>query len=196
MPRQRKMMVSGDHIGLFHKGPPWCVLWDTTARTEGEWSAADAKSEATALERAAHFLRLGFAVHAIKDPSGIVVMDASAIVDRLAPTPDEPAPPADERPSGTSERPSAEQSGRQLLRKFVDGYKATPGRMLAAVSLGALLSEQGMRPPEFARAVKYAKSHDWLIVADGTLTLTQEGYAIARTLPRELGHVPGTVQRL
>ena len=196
MPRHRKMMVSGDHIGPLDKGPPWCVLWDTTARTEGGWSTADAQSEATALERAAHFLRLGFAVHAIKDPSGIVVMDASAIVDRLHPTADEPAPPAHEWPSGTPGRPSAEQSGRQLLRGFVDGYKATPGRMLAAVSLGALLLEQGMRPPEFARAVRYAKSHDWLIVADGTLTLTPVGYTIARAWPRELSPVPGTVESL
>jgi hypothetical protein len=196
MPRQRKMMVSGDHIGPFDKGPPWCVLWDTTARTEGEWSIADAQSEATALERAAHFLRLGFAVHAIKDPSGIVIMDASAIVDRLAPTAGEPVPPAPQRPSGTPERPSAEQSGRQLLRKFVDAYKAMPGRMLAAVSLGALLLEQGMRPPEFERAVRYAKSHDWLIVADGTLTLTPVGYAIARTWPHERSHVPGAVESL
>jgi hypothetical protein len=196
MPRHRKMMVSGDHIGPFDKGPPWCVLWDTTARTEGEWSIADAQSEATALERAAHFLRLGFAVHAIKDPSGIVVMDASAIVDRLHPTADEPVPPAHQRLSDTPERPSAEQSGRQLLRTFVDGYKATPGRMLAAVSLSALLLEHGMRPPEFERAVRYAKSHDWLIVADGTLTLTPVGYAIARARPHEPGHVPGAVESL
>jgi hypothetical protein len=184
------MMVSGDHIGPLDKGPPWCVLWDTTTRTEGEWSTADAPSEATALERAAHFLRLGFAVHAIKDPSGIMVMDASAIVDRLAPTAYEPAPPAHERPRGTPVRPSAEQSSHQVLCKFVDRYNATPGRMLAAVSLGALLSEQGMRPPEFERAVRYAKSHDWLIVAEGTLTLTEMGYAIARAQPRALNHGP------
>ena len=196
MPRQRKIMVSGDHIGPLDTGPSWSVLWDTTAHTEGEWSTADAPSEATALERAAHFLRLGFAVHAIRDPAGTVVMDASAIIDRLGPTADEPTPPAQERLSGTPEQPSAEQSGRQLLGSIVDHYKATSGRMLAAASLGELLLKQGMRPSEFERAVSYAKTHDWLIVADGTLTLTQMGYAIATARQRALSDAPGAGESL
>lgn len=196
MPRQRKIMVSGDHIGPRDAGPSWSVLWDTTAHTEGEWSTADAQSEATALERAAHFLKLGFAVHAIKDPAGIVIMDASAIIDRLGATADGPAPPTQERLSGTPEQPSAEQSGRQLLGSFVDHYKATSGRMLAAASLGALLLKQGMRPSEFEQAVSYAKTHDWLIVADGTLTLTRMGYAIATARQRTLNHASGAVESL
>jgi hypothetical protein len=196
MPRQRKIMVSGDHIGRLDEGRSWSVLWDTTARTEGEWSTADAQSEATALERAAHFLKLGFAVHAIRDPAGIVVMDASAIIERLVPAADEPGPLAHERLRDTPEQPSAEQSGRQLLGGFVDHYKATSGRMLAAASLGALLLEQGMRPSEFERAVSYAKTHDWLIVADGTLTLTRMGYAIATAWQRALSHAPGAIESL
>ena len=197
MPRQRKIMVSGDHIGPLEAGPSWSVLWDTTARTEGEWSTADAKSEAAALERAAHFLKLGFTVHAIKDPAGTVVMDASAIIDRLRPTEDEPAPPAQQRPPhGAPEQPSAEQSGRQLLGRFLDHYKATSGRVLAAASLGELLMQQGMRPSEFERAVSYAKTQDWLIVADGTLTLTRTGYAIATAGQRPLGHAPRAAEGL
>ncbi len=174
MATHRKMMVSGGHLEPLDKGPPWTVLWDTTTRPEGEWSTAGARSEATALERAAHFLKLGFAVHAIKDPSGAVVMDATAIVDRLTPAVAEPQSPLPE-PS------NVEQSARQLLRGFLEGYGATPGRMLAATSLRALLSDQGMRPAEFERAVTYARDHGWLIVADGTLTLRQPGYEIGVT---------------
>ena len=80
---RKKMIVSGDHIEP-DSGPCWSILWDTTLRAEGRWSTAEAKNEAAALERAAHFLKLGFAVHAINDPSGAMVMDAPAIVDRLS----------------------------------------------------------------------------------------------------------------
>lgn len=186
MARHRKMMVSGDHLEPLDKGPPWTVHWDTTTRPEGEWSSADARSEATALERAAHFLKLGFPVHAIKDPSGAVVMDATAIVDRLTPAVAESQSPPPE-PS------SAEQSCRQVLRSFLEGYGAGPGRMLAATPLGALLSNQGMRPAEFERALTYAMRHDWLIVADGTLTLTQLGYEIATASRYPLSRPSGAI---
>src|SRR5579859_1873892 len=185
MATRRKIMVSGDHLEPFYKGPPWAVLWDTRSRPEGEWSTAGAPSEATALERAAHFLKLGFAVHAIRDPSGAVVMDATAIVDRLTPA-------AMTEPRSPSPEPSSvEQSGRQLLRGFLEGYGARPGRMLAATSLRALLGDQGMRPAEFERAITYAMRHDWLIIADGTLTLTQLGSDVAATSPYPLSRPSG-----
>ncbi len=85
----KKMLVSGDHIAS-DTGLRWSVLWDTAGRPEGRWSAAEAKTETEALERAAHFRRLGFAVHAINDPSGVMVMDSAAIEARLHPRTEEP----------------------------------------------------------------------------------------------------------
>ena len=65
--------------------------------------------------------------------------------------------------------------------------------MLAATSLRALLSDQGMRPAEFERAVTYAMRHDWLIVADGTLTLTQQGYETAAARQHPLNRFSGAM---
>lgn len=171
----RKMVVHGDHLEAPESGPPWIVLWDTTARPEGQWSTVRTQSEAAALERAGHFVKLGFIVHAIKDPSGQVVMDAAAIAGRFAPTPN-----VAERAVPGAAAPSVEHSARDILRGFVEDWQATPGRMLAAPTVFALLSPQGVSPAEFDRAVSYAKDHGWLGVADGTLTLTQAGYAAAR----------------
>jgi len=105
----RKMFVSGDHLNP-DTGPPWSVLWDTTARSDGHWSIARTPSETSALERAAHFLELGFVVHAIKDPAGSIVMDRQSLASRFA---------ADhERPSSVPPRrslPSAESSAVNIL---------------------------------------------------------------------------------
>jgi hypothetical protein len=166
------------------KGPPWTVLWDTTARADGHWSMVHAPSEAAALDRAAHFVKLGFVVHAIENPSGIVVMDADDIARRFGPIRGAP-PPAPEH-----ETRSAEQSARDILRGFVEDHRAMPGRMLTASILRALPSQQGASPAEFERAVSCAREHRWLGVADGMLTLTQAGYAEAiacaqRTHPAE-----------
>jgi hypothetical protein len=61
-------------------GTGWSVLWEIRqAPDDGPWSAMDAGSEIEALERAQHFLKLGFWVHAIKDPLGAVVMNQQAI---------------------------------------------------------------------------------------------------------------------
>lgn len=169
----RKMIVHGDHLEAADSGSPWTVLWDTVVRADGRWSTVRAQTEAAALERAAHFVKLGFVVHAIKNPSGAVVMDARAIDARFAPQ-DAPSRAGSDRPV-----PSAEQSARDILRGFVDDHQAMPGRMLAAATLHALLSPHGVSQAEFARAVSYAKDHGWLSVGDGILTLTQAGYAAA-----------------
>jgi hypothetical protein len=174
----RQIVVRGDHVGAPETGPPWTVLWDTTRRTDGHWSTAHAKSEAEALERAAHFVRLGFVVHAIKNPSGAVVMNAEDIAGRFGPTRATPPRPAPEGEVRRAAR-SAEQSARDILRGFVEDHRATPGRMLAAAALQALPAQQGVSPAEFERAVGYAKDHGWLGVADGMLTLTQRGYTEA-----------------
>lgn len=79
----RKMIVNADHLHS-ESGPPWTVLWNTKAHADGEWNTARVQGEGGALERAAHFLKLGFFVHAIKDSAGIVVMDAEAVATRFA----------------------------------------------------------------------------------------------------------------
>jgi hypothetical protein len=177
----RQIVVRGDHVGVPETGAPWTVLWDTTRRTDGQWSTAHAKSEAEALERAAHFVRLGFVVHAIKNPSGTVVMNAEDVAGRFGPTraPPRPAPEGEIQDEVRREARSDEQSARGILRSFVEDHRATPGRVLATAALQALPAQQGMSPAEFERAVRYAKDHGWLGVADGMLTLTQRGYAEA-----------------
>jgi hypothetical protein len=171
----RKMVVHGDHLIATDTGPPWTVLWDTSARSEGEWSTVRTQTEAAALERAAHFVKLGFIVHAIRDPSGSVVMDAASIAGRFGPASE--APPR--LPPDARIAPSAEQSAHDILRGFVEGHQAMPGRMLAAATLHTRLLPQAVSTGEFDRAVSFAKDHGWLSVADGILTLTQAGYQVA-----------------
>jgi hypothetical protein len=126
------------------------------------------------MERAAHFVKLGFIVHAIKDPSGTIVMNAGEIARRFARN--ERRPPG----GGSFASPqTAEQSARDILRGFVDDYKAAPGRMLAAATLHALLSPHGITRLQFDQAVGFAKEHGWLNVSDGVLTLTPAGHAAA-----------------
>lgn len=173
----RQIVVRGDHVGGPETGAPWIVLWDTTRRADGRWSTAHARSEAEALERAAHFVRLRFAVHAIKNPFGVVVMNAEDVAARFGPT---RAPPTPAHESEVQrEAGCAEQSARDILRGLVEDHRATPSHMLVAAALQALPTQQGMSPAEFERAVHYAKDHGWLGVTDGMWTLTQRGYAEA-----------------
>ena len=170
----RKMIVHGDHLEASESGPPWTVLWDTAPRQDEAWSTVRTQSEASALERAAHFVKLGFVVHAIKDPSGAVAMNAAEIRTRCG-APREPRP--SRAPDGTA--PSAEKSAHDILRGFVEDFQAMPGRMLTASAVHALLAPQGVSPAEFTAAVTYAEEHGWLRAATDTLTLTQAGYAVA-----------------
>jgi hypothetical protein len=104
MKQLKKMLVSGDHVAS-DTGLRWSVLWDTAVRPEPRWSTTEAKTESEALERAAHFRKLGFPVHAINDPSGAMVMDAAAIEARLAPLSDGPRRRLPERSlPGTQQR--------------------------------------------------------------------------------------------
>jgi hypothetical protein len=99
----KKILVSGDHVAS-DTGRRWSVLWDTAGCPDGRWSTAVAKTETEALERAAHFRRLGFAVHAINDPSGVMVMDSAAIEARLHPRTEEPPRLPPERPLSSTEQ--------------------------------------------------------------------------------------------
>jgi len=170
-PLRKKMLVSGDHIGS-DTGLRWSILWDTAARPEGRWSTAEAKTETEALERAAHFRRLGFAVHAINDPSGVMVMDSAAIETRLTPSTDAPPRVLPERSP-----PSAEQACLDLLRHFVAQYDS--GQTLTAGSVRTRLLLQGMSDAEFEQLLSFARGQGWLDITNGTLTLTQTGYAVA-----------------
>jgi hypothetical protein len=89
-----KRHMAGFHRPVFHSeqlrpkqaGTGWSVLWEIRqAPDDGPWSAMDASSEIEALERAQHFLKLGFWVHAIKDPLGAVVMNQQAIASHFGP---------------------------------------------------------------------------------------------------------------
>jgi len=169
----RKIVVRGDHIEPTDNGPPWTVLWETSVRPNGQWSTARAGNRAAALDQAIHFVKLGFVVHAIKDPSGIVALNADAIA-RLVLTKTTSPIHVPEPAASTAER-----FAREVLQGFVGDYKATPGRMLAASALSASLARQGLSADEFKRAVSYAENHGWLSVVDDLLKLTQAGYAAA-----------------
>ncbi|HUZ75508.1 MAG TPA: hypothetical protein VMU87_21190 [Stellaceae bacterium] len=170
----RKMIVHGDHLEPPDSGPPWTVLWETKTPLDGRWSTARVVTEQAALERAAHFVKLGFVVHAITNPSGAVVLDGQQIVDRFGAAPNRPPQPAKEPVAS-----SAEQAALRLLRDCVGEFEATPGRVLNVALLRAALLSDGMGRAEFEGAVSYANAHGWLVEATGTLTLTLAGYATA-----------------
>jgi hypothetical protein len=175
----RRMIVHGDHLEALDVGPPWTVLWDTTTPASGVWSVARAVSEHDALERAAHFIKLGFVVHAIKDPAGAVFMDHGAVTSRFAATEERPrrrgaahaAPPA---------APGADDTVRRVLRGLVEDLGGKPGRAVSTAVLLALLATQGIDRATFDEAVSHAESQGWLGVATDTLTLTSAGYAAAQ----------------
>ena len=167
---KKKMLISGNYSAP-DTGLRWSVLWDTTQRPEGRWSTAEAKTETEALERAAHFRRLGFSVHAINDPSGVMVMDSAAIEARLHPRIVEPPPEVlPERPL-----PSTEQACLDLLRYLVRQYDA--GEVLTAGSVRNRLILQGVSEAEVERILSFAKDQGWLQITDGMLTLSHMGYA-------------------
>lgn len=63
----------------------WTIWWDMRRRTGNEgWSRAIESSEEDALQRAERFLKLGFVVHAIKNPKGAVFMDEAQITGHFA----------------------------------------------------------------------------------------------------------------
>ncbi|HZT50998.1 MAG TPA: hypothetical protein VFA22_03650, partial [Stellaceae bacterium] len=153
----RKMIVHGEHLEAPEGGPPWTVLWETKAPTDDRWSIARAESEQAAIERAVHFLKLGFVVHAIKDPSGTVVMDDGALAQRFGANPSRPRSRTREQAA-----PSAEQTARTLLRELVNEFQSTPGSVLNLAVLRALSSSSGIGAAEFESAVGYATEHGWL----------------------------------
>jgi len=170
----RKMIVHGDHLEPPDAGPPWTVLWETKTPPDGRWSSVRVVTEQAALERAAHFVKLGFVVHAITNPAGAVVFDGQQITDRFGATPQRSSPAAKETAAST-----AEHAARRLLRDCVGEFEATPGRVLNVALVRAASLSDGMGQAEFDGAVAYAGAHGWLVEATGTVTLTLAGYAVA-----------------
>ena len=85
----------------------WTILWDMRRHPDKEgWSRAVESNEGEALQRAERFLKLGFVVHKIRDPNGLVVYDEATIRTRFKPT-----PPPSERPTGTTKMPWATGQG-------------------------------------------------------------------------------------
>ncbi len=65
----------------------WAIWWDTQRRPgTSRWNTAIAQSEAEAVERSMHFLKLGFVVHAIRRPDGTIFMDEGQLSARNRPS--------------------------------------------------------------------------------------------------------------
>ncbi|HEV2263772.1 MAG TPA: hypothetical protein VGR79_04485 [Stellaceae bacterium] len=83
----------------YDTGERWIIFWETRRPESGEWSQAVEKSEAAAVERARHLIKLGFIVFQIAGPAG-VFLDEAEIARRFQPpvaakrlrAPDEPPP--------------------------------------------------------------------------------------------------------
>ncbi|GEM_PF-3201503 len=67
----------------YDTGERWTILWELRRPESGIWSEAVEKSQAEAIERARHLLRLGFIVFQITGPTGGVFMTEDEIVQRL-----------------------------------------------------------------------------------------------------------------
>jgi hypothetical protein len=81
----------------------WSILWDTRDGSDTtEWNVAHAEAEAGALERAEHFLKLGFPVYAIRSPTGAVFMDQEQLIARFGGARVAPDPGIDREPAMTS----------------------------------------------------------------------------------------------
>lgn len=66
----------------YDTGERWVIFWETRRPESGNWSQAIEKSQAAAIERARHLLKLGFIVFQIAGPAG-VFLDEAEIVQRL-----------------------------------------------------------------------------------------------------------------
>ncbi len=63
---------------------PWTIWWDMHRRTgTAGWSRATEPTQDEALQRTERFLKLGFVVHAIRDPNGALFMDEAQIAERF-----------------------------------------------------------------------------------------------------------------
>jgi len=77
----------------YDTGERWVIYWETRRPESGNWSEAVEKSEAAAIERARHLMKLGFIVFQITGPAGGVFMAEDEIAQRLRPAPVEKKKP-------------------------------------------------------------------------------------------------------
>jgi hypothetical protein len=70
----------------YDTGERWVIFWETRRPPSGNWSQAVEKSQAAAVERARHLLKLGFIVFQITGPAG-VFLEEEEIARRLQPPP-------------------------------------------------------------------------------------------------------------
>ena len=83
----------------YDTGERWVIYWETRRPDSGIWSEAVEKSEAAAIERARHLLKLGFIVFQITGPAGGIFMAEDEIAQRLRPSPvEKKKPPTPEEP--------------------------------------------------------------------------------------------------
>jgi hypothetical protein len=62
----------------------WTILWQIAGSpVTDRWNRAAAETEAGALDRAKHFIALGFPVRAITDRAGALFMDEAQIAARF-----------------------------------------------------------------------------------------------------------------
>lgn|SRR5487761_486897 len=82
----------------YDTGERWIIFWETRRPESGEWSQAVEKSEAAAVERARHLIKLGFIVFQIAGPAGLF-LDEAEIARRFQ------APVAAKKPRAPEEPP-------------------------------------------------------------------------------------------
>lgn len=96
-PRQKKQNLSWQNLYARESDTNlrWTVIWDTERHPDSEArNTALEKSEADALDRARHILRMGFVVYEVRDSSGAVLFEEAALKEKLGLSADAtPKPP-------------------------------------------------------------------------------------------------------
>lgn len=85
MANRRAQRSNVSQLQRYHGDTGWGILCELRRPgADGRWSIASEGTEEAALERAKHLIRLGFVVHAIKNPAGSVFMDERQIAEQFA----------------------------------------------------------------------------------------------------------------
>jgi hypothetical protein len=83
---RRRSSSNWHHLSAreFDSGKRWTIIWDVARKQgiEGRSTALE-KFEASALDRAQQFLRMGFIVYEIREPSGSVFLEEAGVRQRF-----------------------------------------------------------------------------------------------------------------
>jgi len=163
---RRKATQSWQHLSA--QGPDrdarWAVIWDTKRKAEIDGrNTAIEKSEAAALDRARHLLRMAFVVYEIREPSGVVFLMETDIRARVGLPPEPPASLQTPMP-GALEASAADESlrGDDLAQAMIEVH----GNRAAGVA------RENARAAVTAGQVAVAKN--WLRVVE-TIQLRKPG---------------------